>query len=333
MKFSGKIFVTIITLCVMFMIVISVPAQIYAQEDTGETVKTEDTEKTEETESMEEAGTSFNQGLELYYQKKWGDSMEFFKETFQKDPLDTMSLSFYMGASYKNNELIQTVNKIEQATIEGGNTPILRAHLGIAYMSRGFIEPDMLDEALSQLKGALKDNPDLSVANTGMGMLYFRKRLIPRAKGYFIKALKSNENDLMAIELLGNILLIDEKNPEVALEFFQKLIQLSPNYSDGYFMAGSACQRMDKKEEAIKYFQTCMEKDPMGVMKGYDAPLRMGDIYLGEQNYDEAIKYYKKALKINPENPYAKTMLEKAEARGKQWKGEKYDPMKDKIKD
>lgn len=315
MKFSGKGLITVITLCAIFMIVISVSAVLYAQEDT------------------EEAGTSFNQGLELYYQKRWGDSREFFLSALQQDPLDTMSLSFYLSASYKNNDLIQTVNKMEQAAIEGGNTPILKAHLGIAYMTRGFIEPDMLDEALSQLKETLRDNPDLSIANTGMGMLYYRKRLIPRAKGYFIKALKSNENDLMAIELLGNILMIDEKNPNAALEFFQKLIQLSPNYSDGYFMAGSACQRIGKKEEAIKYFQTCMEKDPLGVMKGYDAPLRLGDIYLNDQNYDEAIKYYKKALEINPENPYAKTQLKKAEARGKQWKGKKYNPLEDKIKD
>jgi len=332
-KVSGKGLIGTITICVILMIFVSSSSILFAQEDNENKDNVEDVETVEPVKSSNEGRASFNKGLELYYQKRWADSREFFKEAFQKDPLDTMSFSFYMSASYKNNDLIKTVNQIEQAAIEGGNTPLLKAHLGIAYMSRGFIEPNMLDEALSQLKEALRENPDLSIANSGMGMLYFRKRLIPRAKGYFIKALKSNDKDLMAIELLGNILMIDEKKPDAALEFFQKLIELAPNYADGYFMAGSACQRAGKKEEAIKYFQVCMEKDPLGVMKGYDAPLRLGDIYLGDQNYDEAIKYYKRALKINPDNPYAKTQLKKAEARGKKWEGEKYDPMKDKIED
>ena len=272
-----------------------------------------------------------NIGLLFFYQKRWADSVEFFEEAFTKDPLNAMALSFYLSASFKRNQLIQAVNKIEQKAIAGGSTPLLKAQVGIAYISRGLMDPNMLEEARTQLKEALRDNPELSIANTGMGMIYYRKRLTSRAKGYFIKALKSNPNDLMAMELLGNILMLDEKKPDMALEFFLKLNQLSPKYCDGFFMAGSAYQKMGKYDEAITAFKRCMELDPRGVMKGYYAPIRIGDIYLNEKEWDQAKKYYKIALKINPENPYAKTQLRRAEGHGKEWTGTKKDGIKEKL--
>jgi superkiller protein 3 len=282
--------------------------------------------------SAQGSDLDFDEGLSLYYQKKWTDSATKFNDASVKDPLNVMALSFYLAASYRANNMISAVNAVEQRALDNNTSPEIKALLGIAYFARGKLDPNMLDESLNQLKEALKENPDLSNANTGMGMLYFYKRLIPRSKGYFIKALKSNENDLMALELLGNILMIDEKKPDAALEFFNKLIKLSPNYADGYFMAGSAYQRMGKKEDAISNFQRCMELDPLGTMTGYDAPTRIGDIYLESKNFDEAIKFYKKALAINPENPYVQTQLKRAQNKGTDWQGEKVDPLKEKLK-
>lgn len=281
--------------------------------------------------SSGQADETFKQGLKLYYQKRFDDAVDMFEEALNQDPLNTMALSFYLAASYKQNKLVQAVNNLEKKAMEGGNTPILKAHVGIGYFSRGKIDQGMIEEARNMLKDALKENPDLSIANTGMGMIYFQKRLIPRAKGYFIKALKANNRDMMAMELLGNILMIDEKKSDAALDFFLQLIQMCPEYSDGWFMAGSAYQRMDNITEAVKYFKNCMTVDPLGVMQGYNAPLRIGDIFLKEKDYKQAEEYYKQALVINPDNPYAKTQLEKAKGQGKEWKGEKVNPLKDKI--
>lgn len=274
----------------------------------------------------------FSEGLSLYYQKKWAESADKFDQVSARDPLNVMALSFYLAASYRGNNMLTAVNNVEQRSIDNSNSAEIKAQLGIAYFARGKLDPNMLDESLNQLKEALKENPDLSNANTGMGMIYFYKRLIPRAKGYFIKAIKANENDLMALELLGNILMIDEQKPDAALEFFNKVIALAPNYADGYFMAGSALQRMGKKSEAIDNFQKCMDLDPLGTMTGYDAPCRIGDIYLEDKNFTDAEKFYKKALVINPDNPYAQTQLKKAQNKGKNWEGEKVDPIKEKLK-
>lgn len=273
----------------------------------------------------------FDEGLQLYYQKRFKESMGFFKEALEKDPLDTMAVSFYLSASYRSDQLIQTVNELEKQSLENEDNPAYRSYVGIGYFTRGLIDSSMMDEARSIFKEILAENPDLSIANTGMGMVYYQKRLIPRAKGYFIKAQRINPNDLMALEKLGEILMVDDKKPEEALKFFNRIIEMSPNYSDGYFYAASAYQRLGNIEEAVELFKKCMEIDPLGVLQGYNAPVRLGDIYLKQEEWEEAEKYYKLALAISPDNLYAQTQLEKAKTHGKQWKGEKVNPLEDKI--
>lgn len=277
------------------------------------------------------ADSPFGDGMKLYYQKRFADSQGLFQEAFEKNPQDAMALSFFLSAKYRTNELIQSVNFLEKRAMEGGETPLLKAHLAIGYFTRGLIDANMMEEAHAQLKEALTKEPDLPVANTVMGMIYYQKRLIPRAKGYFIKALKGNPKDLMALERLGEIMMVDDKNPASAMDFFNQIIAIAPDYSDGYFYAASAQQRQGNKDEAVRLFQKCIETDPLGVLKGYDAPVRIGDIYLEDKRWEEAEKYYKSSLAIDPANSYAQTQLKKAKARGQKWEGEKVSPLKEKL--
>jgi tetratricopeptide (TPR) repeat protein len=281
--------------------------------------------------ARESAAASFEDGLSLYYQKRFQDSREYFLNSLRQNPRDVMAISFYLAASHRAGKLVEAVNMLESDSIKLGDIPTTKAQVGIGYVSRGMLDQSMLQEAMTVLRDVLNKDPDLSVANTGMGMVYYYRRLMPRAKGFFMKALQSNPNDLMALELLGEILLTDEKNPRDALNFFLKIIELSPNYCDGYFFAGSAYERLGEKEKALEYFKKCMELDKLGVLKGYFAPMRMGDIYLEEQQWAKAEESYKAALLINPDNPHAKTMLKRAQSRGKEWEGEKLNPIDKKL--
>jgi tetratricopeptide (TPR) repeat protein len=281
--------------------------------------------------AQQSAVNPFEEGLGLYYQKRFDESMESFLEAMEKNPRDTMAVSFYLAAGHKAGKLVSAVNMLESKSIAQGDTDLGKAQVGIGYVSRGMLDQSLLQEAMTVLREVLSKDPDLSIANSGMGMVYYHRRLMPRAKGFFVKALQSNPNDLMALELLGEILMVDEKNPKDALNFFNKIIELSPNYSDAYFGAASAYQRLGDKENAIRYFQKCMEIDKLGVLKGYFAPLRIGDIYLEDQKWEKAEEYYKAALVINPANPQAKTMLERARRKGQDWEGEKVNPIEKKL--
>ena len=62
-----------------------------------------------------------------------------------------------------------------------------------------------------------------------------------------------------------------------------------------------------KNEEALILYKYYTNAFPMIVVAWND----MGDVYLKLNKKEEAIKCYKQALKLRPENPRAKNNLEK----------------------
>ncbi|MCL5773219.1 MAG: tetratricopeptide repeat protein [Firmicutes bacterium] len=255
----------------------------------------------------------FQQGITLFYSKDWDNAISEFNSALQEDPYNTLALTFMLDAYVKKDNLNFILNKLEQQSISKPDDPLSQTYLGIAYFTQGLMRPNMADEAVQQFKLALKTDPQFAMAHTGMGMYYFQKRMIPRAKGHFLKALQLNPKDMVAMELLGNILLVDEKNPQEALAVYNKEQEITPqNYADVYYYIGSSLYDIGKFEDAIPALQTCMKFDPNGILMGYQAPLLLGDLYMKMKKYKEAADAYKEALKINPQNPYAKYKLEKA---------------------
>lgn len=255
----------------------------------------------------------FQQGITSFYSKDWDNAINEFNSALQEDPYNTLALTFMLDAYVKKDNLNFILNKLEQQSISKADDPLSQTYLGIAYFTQGLMRPNMQDEALQQFKLALKADPQFAMAHTGMGMYYFQKRMIPRAKGHFLKALQLNPKDLLAMELLANIYLLDEKNPQEALTIYTKEQEIAPpNYADVYYFIGSSLYDLGKFEDAIPALQNCMKLDPNGILQGYYAPLLLGDLYMKMKKHKDAADAYKEALKINPQNPYAKYKLEKA---------------------
>ena len=167
-------------------------------------------------------------------------------------------------------------------------------------------------DSITEFKQAIKDDPNVSMAYTGLGMVYFQKRMMPRAKGYFIRALRVNPHDIMAMELLGNIMLVDEKKPEDARQMFERITAELPTYPDGFYYLGSALFDLNKAGDAIPYLMRARELDPKGLTKGFDAASLLGDALMKENRKAEAIEAYEVALKIRPDSQYIDTQLRKA---------------------
>jgi tetratricopeptide (TPR) repeat protein len=217
-------------------------------------------------------------GIALFYQEKWNDAIPHFEQALREDPQNSLALAYILHTYYKKKDINSIIKEIEQKA--HGEDPIATAHLGMAYFLRGMIQPNLQDQAQTQFNLAIERDPELAIGYTGLGMVYFQKRMIPRSKGYFEKALRINPNDVMALELLGNILLVDEKEPEEALVLFQRTVALVPTYPDGYYYTGSVLVDLGRYEEAIEPLELAMELDPKRITKGFDAAALLGEVYL-----------------------------------------------------
>ena len=257
---------------------------------------------------------SMKDGFRLYYGRDFSGAKEHFQSVLDKEPSNSMAIMYLADCYRQDKTIAKLLDAFEEKALANPKDPYIKCHLGFAYFCQSMMtRDDLFEEAINQFQEALKLDTDNALGYTGMGTIYYQKRLIPRAKSYFTKAIKLNSKDTMALERLGDIYLNDDKNYMPARNAFEEIISLYPSYPDAYFYYASASQAIKEFDTAIEYFNKTSAMDPLGITLGYYAPVRIGDIYFKElKNYEKALESYNSALKINPENSYAKSMVEKS---------------------
>ncbi len=252
------------------------------------------------------------QGMASFYQEKYDEAIPVLDAAVRKQPQNTLAMAYLLHSYYKKRDITTIVNRIEQEAVAKGNDAVAQAQLGMAYFLKGLVMPNVMDEALTEFKNAAKDDSKCSLAYTGMGMVYFQKRMMPRAKGYFVRALRINPSDVMALDRLGNILLVDDKKPDEALQLYERIVVELPTYPDGHYFVGSALYDLKRYEEAIDPLIRARDLDPKGLTQGFDAAALLGDCYMKLNRFSEAVVAFEAAKKIKPDSQYVQVRMEKA---------------------
>jgi tetratricopeptide (TPR) repeat protein len=95
-----------------------------------------------------------------------------------------------------------------------------------------------------------------------------------------------------------------------AITYFDKALELYPNFDTALSNKGIAIDSLGRHYEAITYYNKALKIDP----NNYLALSAKGSTLAGLGKYDEAITYYDKALQIEPNNPVVldnkRTLLE-----------------------
>lgn len=83
-----------------------------------------------------------------------------------------------------------------------------------------------------------------------------------------------------------------------AIVYFEKALEINPNYDRAYYNLGLAHFSLGQYREAITYCEKAIEINP-AYLKVYR---NLGDIYISLGRYKEAIVYWEKAIEINPDD-------------------------------
>jgi len=260
------------------------------------------------------AQNELEQGMVSFYQERFDEAIPLLDKAVKQEPQNTLAMAYLLHSYYKKRDITTIVTRIEQEAVAKGNDPVAQAQLGMAYFLKGLVMPNVMEESLSEFKNAAKDDTKCSLAYTGMGMVYFQKRMMPRAKGYFVRALRINPHDVMALDRLGNILLVDDKKPDEALTLYQRIVDELPTYPDGHYFVGSALYDLKRYEEAIGPLTRARELDPKGLTQGFDAAALIGDCYMKLNRFQEAIAAFELAKKIKPDSQYVQVRMDKAKS-------------------
>lgn len=129
----------------------------------------------------------------------------------------------------------------------------------------------------------------------------------------------------------GNELYQQKKYKEAAAAY-QQALQKNPAYTPGNFNLGNSLIQQQQYDAARKVMGNAA-KNTTDKMYQADASYNIGNTYMKEQKWNEAVDAYKQALRRNPQDADAKYNLSYALAKLKQENGGGKDKNKDKNKD
>jgi tetratricopeptide (TPR) repeat protein len=112
---------------------------------------------------------------------------------------------------------------------------------------------------------------------------------------YYQKAIELNPNFFAAYYSLGIAYKL-KGNFDKAIQSYEKAIELNPNFSDAYYNLGLAYRSKGDLNKAIRSYEKAIELDP----KDFGSYYNMGFAYNLNGDFDKAIQSYEKVIELNP---------------------------------
>ncbi len=113
--------------------------------------------------------------------------------------------------------------------------------------------------------------------------------------------------------VVGNLFSLQREH-ETALRFFNRAIQLDPQFSYAYTLSGHECVANEDFDQAKKMYQQAISTDE----RHYNAWWGLGNIALRQERFVQADQYFRRALDINPRSAVLHTYLGLSHMRNRQ---------------
>ena len=234
----------------------------------------------DEEDPKEEEG-SIDEELEKVVEKELGEST---KENSAEELINLATeLKLSATTLLDLTKVVSLLNKAEKMGLDDENKEFAHQLKVSARLDRGlavaqlFMSPELnLDElprgwqalrnnAIGDLEYALKENPDMPIANLSLGRLYMIAEREADAKKTLDLAISSKdeytENSVKVLALMFRALL--ENDPRAAIPFVEKAIEIEPEAEPRLYSQYSAyLQLTGRTDEALKQIDRAIELAP-----------------------------------------------------------------------
>jgi len=112
--------------------------------------------------------------------------------------------------------------------------------------------------------------------------------------------LSIDENNIDAIDKIAQVFM-NSGDYAQAIVYADKLIELTPLKSNGYFVKAYSYCEMNANKEALQYYDKALEVDPNN-SRIYN---NLGNLYKVQGDYEMAAEYIYKSLELNPAESYS----------------------------
>lgn len=161
-------------------------------------------------------------------------------------------------------------------------------------LAQEFIEKEFIDEAIGELREAIKIDPEYADAHYMLGLKLVEKNL-SEAMQELREAIRINYELSDAHCVLGRAL-VWEGNTDEGIEELQKAIRIDPESTGAHFYLGDIYNQKGETDEAIKEFREVIRIDPEFPYAYYSLGLSLGNKGL----FKEAVESFETYLKYAP---------------------------------
>lgn len=118
------------------------------------------------------------------------------------------------------------------------------------------------DIALDYYNSALELRPESYEALYGKALHLQNTGRTEEAKELYEHMMSLNEENVLAWYNMGYVLLELEKEPEKAIPYFERVVEINPQYVDAIYNLGLSYEKIGQPETAIEHYSEALELDP-----------------------------------------------------------------------
>lgn len=142
----------------------------------------------------------------------------------------------------------------------------------------------------------IKKSPNISEYHRILGQIYSDEGEQEEAINCLIDALRWNPKNEWALLMMGNIFAKFKEDIPTAMTYYDQVLIVKPNDNIALNNIGANLMQLGKTEEAVKYFNKAVKINPDYPNTHYALAL----VSEMEENYEDAFKNALRALKVNP---------------------------------
>jgi len=162
------------------------------------------------------------------------------------------------------------------------------------------------DQAISLLRQIVSLDPADFPAWQELGTVLFIQKNFAEAEVAYTESLKMHADYAIALISLGR-LRIARANFDGAIEVLTHAVKVQPTSPQANYFLGEAYLQVRLGSKAVPYLNEALKLDPVGMA---DAHLRLGALYNARNLKDKAASEYAEFLKVRPDYPDKKKLME-----------------------
>ncbi len=219
-----------------------------------------------------------------------------FRKIYEINPLAGVINLAYLNLV--SGHLSKCIRQCEEIII--ANPDIIYAH---SILANAHIKQGSFDKGIEQYKKVLELDPKSTSALINISNAYVVTEEYEKAKEALKNVISTDTSNLQSRLLLAGIYSEEGKIDEAA-KFLEQVIEINPDYVNGYAVAGIYLLQ-GKTDESIDLCNKALKLIPDNAKLNVNLAIA----YQQKESYDMSIKYCKRAIELKPEHPLFAILL------------------------